>query len=111
MINLVLLALRLVLAAVLIVAGVAKLADRTGTATALRDFQLPAAWVPAVALSLPLAEIATGLALLPAASAPYAALAALGLVCVLSVAVGVNLLRGRTPDCHCFGRINSEPVE
>jgi peroxiredoxin len=106
----VLVALRLLLATVFAVAGVAKLADRTGTGKALREFLLPAVWVPILALALPLAEIGTALALLPATSARYGALAALCLLLAISAAIGVNLLRGRTPDCHCFGQIHSKPV-
>src|SRR5207247_2089163 len=25
-------------------------------------------------------------------------------------AITINLARGRTPDCHCFGKLHSEPV-
>ena len=32
------------------------------------------------------------------------------LLAVFSVAIGWNLGRGRTPDCHCFGQLHSEPA-
>ena len=53
-----LVAMRLVLAAVFAVAGLAKLRDRDGTRTALAAFGAPAAAVPALSILLPLAELA-----------------------------------------------------
>jgi peroxiredoxin len=105
-----LLALRLLLSAVFAIAGIAKLADRTGSARMVRGFGLPAPWAPALGLFLPLAELVTALALIPVSSARYGALAALGLLVAFSVAIGANLVRGRTPDCHCFGQIHSAPA-
>jgi peroxiredoxin len=105
-----LLVLRLLLAVVLAVAGIAKLADRRRSASMLRDFGFPAAWAPTLGVFLPLAEVATALALLPVTSARYGAAAALGLLIAFCAAIGVNLVRGRTPDCQCFGQIHSGPV-
>ena len=60
---------RLVLAGVLVVAGIAKLADLAGSRQAMRDFGLPASLAAPFGLFLPLAEVAIALALLPAATA------------------------------------------
>jgi thiol-disulfide isomerase/thioredoxin len=102
--------IRLFLAGLLFVAGVSKLADRVSTKRTLREFGLPARAVPALALVLPLTEIAVALALLPAASVRFAALGALGLVVSFSVVVGIELVRGRRPECHCFGQLSGETI-
>lgn len=105
-----LLSVRLVLAAVFVVAGVAKLADRAGAERALRDFGVPATLVRTVGRLLPLAEVATAVALLPAASAWYGSITALGLLLAFCVAIAISLARGRAPDCHCFGQLHSTPA-
>ena len=101
---------RLVLAAVLGVAGVAKLLDRDGSRRALLDFGAPARVVGPAALVLPLVELGAAAALMPDASARWGALAALGLLVLFSVGIGVALARGRRPSCHCFGRLHSAPA-
>jgi methylamine dehydrogenase accessory protein MauD len=49
-------------------------------------------------------------ALLPAAWAWWGALGALVLLLLFVAGIGFNLARGRTPECHCFGQLHSEPV-
>jgi peroxiredoxin len=105
-----LLASRVLLAGVFLLAGAAKLADRTGSRKAIVDFGLPAPLAPALGLALPLAEMAVGVALLPRALAWWGALGALALVLLFVGGIGYNMARGRTPDCHCFGQVHSEPV-
>jgi hypothetical protein len=64
---------------------------------------LPDAWVRPVARGLPMVELALAAALLPAALRPYAAGTAVALLAIVTLAVGVNLLRGRREiDCGCF---------
>jgi peroxiredoxin len=108
--GILLLLARLLLAAVFVVAGLAKLADRAGSRQALVGFGLPAALAAPLGLLLPLAELAVAVALLPAAWAWWGALGALVLLLLFVVGIGFNLARGRTPDCHCFGQLHSEPV-
>src|SRR5919201_2237514 len=55
-------------------------------------------------------QLGVALALLPVVSAWWGALGALGLLLVFVVGIGVSLLRGRRPDCHCFGQLHSTPV-
>ncbi len=105
-----LLMLRLVLVAVFGVAGVAKLFDRAGSRQSMREFGVPAALSGPLALALPWAELAFAIALIPRVSAWWGAVGALALLTAFTAAILVNLARGRTPDCHCFGRIHSEPV-
>lgn len=98
------------LALVLGAAGAAKLADRDGSRQAMLGFGVPAALAPGLALLLPLAEIALGLALLPAASARGAAAGAFVLFLLFIAGIIWNLARGRRPDCHCFGQLSSRPI-
>jgi uncharacterized membrane protein YphA (DoxX/SURF4 family)/peroxiredoxin len=101
---------RLVLAGVLLVAAVAKLADRAGARRSLEAFGVPAALAPAAAVALPVAELLVGAALVPVATAWVAALAATALLVSFSVAIAVAIRRGVQADCHCFGRLSSEHV-
>src|SRR6266852_9172212 len=101
---------RLLLAAVFIVAGFAKLADLPGSRQALRDFGVPAVLANPFGVLLPLAEIAVAVALIPSAFAWWGALGALALLLLFVAGISYNLARGRTPDCHCFGQIHSSPA-
>jgi peroxiredoxin/uncharacterized membrane protein YphA (DoxX/SURF4 family) len=101
---------RLVLFAVFIVAGATKLLDRPGTRKALIGFGVPGALSDALGIALTIAEIAIGVAFLPQATAWPAAFAAIALLCIFVVIMGINLASGRKPDCHCFGQIHSAPI-
>src|SRR5215203_1407045 len=101
---------RLLLAAVFSLAGVAKLSDLEGSRKAIIEFGLPAVLASPLALLLPLAELGVGAALIPASSAWWGALGALGLLLLFLVCISVNLARGRKPDCHCFGQLHSAPA-
>jgi peroxiredoxin/uncharacterized membrane protein YphA (DoxX/SURF4 family) len=104
------LGVRVVLAVVFALAGAAKLFDRPGSRRSLSEFGVPGSVVPIAAVLLPLLELATAVALIPPASARWAGLA--GLVLLLGFMGGiVNAnLRGRAPDCHCFGQLHSAPA-
>jgi peroxiredoxin/uncharacterized membrane protein YphA (DoxX/SURF4 family) len=108
--SLVLLLSRLLLAGVLIVAGVAKLADLHGSRQAMRDFGVPSLLATPLGSLLPIAELAVGIALLPAFTAWWGALCALALLLIFVIGIGYNLARGRKPDCHCFGQLSSKPI-
>jgi len=105
-----LLLLRLVLVGVFGVAGVTKLADLAGSRTAMRSFGLPEPLVAPAGIALPLAELAFAVLLLPRATAWWGALGGLVLLLAFIAGIGYNLWKGRTPDCHCFGQIYSEPI-
>ena len=110
MLELALLVARLLLAAVFLLAGMAKLSDPQGTIQGLHDFGLPWRLAQALSLVLSLGEILVAVALIPLASAWYGACGALGLLLIFVLAIGINLARGRKPDCHCFGQLHSAPV-
>ena len=101
---------RLVLAAVFLLAGVAKLADPRGASKAFAEFGLAKAPAALLALVLPVIEMGVAVALIPAQSAWYGAWAALALFGIFIAAITINLIRGRKPDCHCFGQLHSAPV-
>ena len=108
--DLVLLAARLVLAAVFVVAGLAKLADLAGSRQAMIGFGVPASLAGVFGTLLPLAELATAILLIPLATAWWGGLAALTLLLLFVVGIAVTMARGQAPDCHCFGQLHSEPV-
>ena len=101
---------RLLLSAVFLIAGGAKLADPTGGRQALIGFGVPQVLTPALSAALPIAELAVALSLIPVASAWFAAIGALALLLLFVIAIAVNLALGRTPDCHCFGQLHSAPA-
>src|SRR5207302_8558999 len=105
-----LLTARLLLAGVFALAGLAKLADRPGARTALREFGVPAALAAPLGWVLPLAELAVAAALVPVPTAWFGAVGALALLLLFVVAIGINLALGRTPSCHCFGQLASAPA-
>ena len=101
---------RLALAAVFAVAGAAKLADQPGSRKAMQDFGVPAPAAGIAGLLLPIAEIAVAIFLLPVDTARWAAIGGLVLLLAFIGGIAYNLSKGRTPDCHCFGQIHSEPA-
>jgi peroxiredoxin len=101
---------RLLLAAVFTLAGVAKLSDLKGSRQAIVDFGAPSAIAAPLGLLLPLAELVVAATLLPASTAWWGAMGALTLLSVFVVGISINLARGRTPDCHCFGQLHSAPA-
>src|SRR5579863_3622315 len=101
---------RLLLASVFLLAGASKLVDPLGFRKALRGFGLPRALARPMVVVLPVLELAVAVALVPARLAWYGARGALALLAAFMIAVGVAMLRGRKPDCHCFGQLHSAPV-
>jgi thiol-disulfide isomerase/thioredoxin/uncharacterized membrane protein YphA (DoxX/SURF4 family) len=101
---------RLVLAAIFILAGVAKLSDIKGSKQTIIEFGLPAVLASPLALLLPLAELGVAAALIAASSAWWGAFGALGLLLLFVVGISINLARGKKPNCHCFGQLHSAPA-
>ena len=101
---------RILLAAVFVVAAVAKLVDMEGTRRAVRDFGAPERLAGLLAPALVLAELAVAGLLIPASTAVAGAAGALALLLLFVVAIATNLARGRAPDCHCFGSLHSAPA-
>ena len=109
MITVVLVA-RILLAAVFAVAAVAKLCDLPGSRNAVRAFGIPAPLAPPIGALLPIAEFVIAALLLTPMTAAWAGVGAWALLSVFSVAIVVALIKGRRPDCHCFGQLHSAPA-
>ena len=101
---------RLVLAAVFVVSGIAKLLDIAGSQAAMRSFGVPESASKPAGIALPVVEILIAVLLLPVASAKWGALAALALLLAFIVGISYNLSRGRKFDCHCFGQLTSSEI-
>lgn len=101
---------RVALSAIFGVAAVTKLLDQRGTREAVKNFGAPEPLAPTLAFLLPLVELAIAAGLLFSSTAWVSAFAALLLLAVFIVAIGVNLARGNTHDCHCFGQLYSRPL-
>ena len=101
---------RLGLAAVFIVAGFAKLADRPGTRRALADFDVPHRLTDPLVLLLPAAELTAAAALVFPTTARWGAAGSLVLLALFVIGLTRVLRRGQAPDCHCFGQLHSQPA-
>jgi hypothetical protein len=71
---------------------------------------VPVAAATPLATLVPAAELLTGLALVPGAFARAGAMAALALLALFTTVSALNLWRGRTVDCGCFGSVAPEPL-
>jgi uncharacterized membrane protein YphA (DoxX/SURF4 family) len=97
-------AARVLVGAVLVVAGLLKLPDPAAAERAVRAYRLlPEALVPAAAFGLPVVEIAVGLALLTGVWVRTAALLAALLLAGYIAAIASVWARGLSIDCGCFG--------
>jgi LPXTG-motif cell wall-anchored protein len=108
--HLITILLRIALSAVFGTAGVTKLIDPQGTRESFKNFGSPESLAPPLAIALPTAELGIAAGLLFARTVRASALAALFMLVLFAVAIGVNLARGRTHDCHCFGQLYSRPL-
>ncbi len=93
-----------------VVAGAAKLADLPGSRAAVAGFGVPERLARPIGTLLPFAELATAVALLPAATARAGAVSALVLLLGFSAGIAASIARGESPDCHCFGQLHSAPA-
>jgi peroxiredoxin len=100
----------LLLAFVLFVAALTKLADRKGSREALVGFGVPSFLAGPLGFLLPLIELAAAAALIPAGTAWWGAVGALALLLLFIAGIGTNLALGRKPNCHCFGQLHSAPA-
>jgi peroxiredoxin len=105
-----LLAARLILAAVFAVSGISKLFDLSGSQAAMRSFGVPERFTRAGGIALPIAELVIAGLLVPAATARWGALLALILLAVFIAGISYSLFRGRKFDCHCFGQLTTSEI-
>src|SRR5829696_7536932 len=105
-----LLAARLILAAVFAVSGISKLFDLSGSQAAMRSFGVPEPFTRAGGIALPIAELVIAVLLIPTAAARWGALLASILLAVFIASISYSLSRGRKFDCHCFGQLTSSEI-
>ena len=100
------------LAAVFAAAAVAKLRDLSIFAAVVQNFRiLPEFLARPFAYVLPPVELAVAVGVLVEASRGWAAAGALALLAAFTVAIAVNLARGRREiDCGCFGTSHSQTL-
>jgi thiol-disulfide isomerase/thioredoxin/uncharacterized membrane protein YphA (DoxX/SURF4 family) len=108
--NAILLLARLILAVVFVIAGIAKLADPAGSRKSITGFGMPKSLAIPLAWLLPLVELICAGALIPLATAWWGATGVLLLLLSFIAGISVSLIRGRRPDCHCFGQLHSSPI-
>jgi peroxiredoxin/uncharacterized membrane protein YphA (DoxX/SURF4 family) len=107
---LVTLLLRSLLIAIFAIAGISKLSDQNGTRVAVTNFGASKKVAPIIAIMLPFFELLIASGLIFGQTVWLSSLAALFLLSLFSLVIGVNLAQGRTHDCHCFGQLHSRPL-
>jgi thiol-disulfide isomerase/thioredoxin/uncharacterized membrane protein YphA (DoxX/SURF4 family) len=110
MITALVLLCRVAIAAVLAVAGLAKLASFAQTRESVAEFGVPAAIAFPFTVLLIMCELALAIALIAAPTAWFAAVAAVALFSLFAGAVTWNLLHGRRPACNCFGQLQPSAI-
>jgi uncharacterized membrane protein YphA (DoxX/SURF4 family) len=101
---------RVALAAVFAVAGVAKLRDPHGAQRTVGAVGVPVGVRPAAAFGLCVAELAVAALLLLPGLGDIGAGIAVAMLVVFLVALGVQYLRGIEVPCACFGQIAVTPA-
>jgi uncharacterized membrane protein YphA (DoxX/SURF4 family)/thiol-disulfide isomerase/thioredoxin len=101
---------RLILAGVFAVAGLAKLADRSGSRQALQDFGVPSRHSRWAAVALPATELLAAVLLVLGSLALEGAILAALLLAAFIAGISRAMARGEAPQCHCFGQLHSSPA-
>lgn len=109
-VDIIVVALQLGLAAILTIAGVGKMMDLPGSRKAVRNFGVPRRYADPLGTALPFGELLLAALLLFGVTARLAALGALLVFVVFIAGIAWNLRHGRQPDCHCFGELHSSPA-
>jgi putative oxidoreductase len=102
----VVLAIKFALALVFVAAAVAKLADPTSFRRTLPLHGVPGPLVGAVAIAVPVVELAVAVALVPAELSPWGAIAAFVLLAVFTGAAALARARDIQAECDCFGPLD-----
>lgn len=97
---------KVVLAVVFGLAAVGKLAESAPFRRTLPFYGVPGRFVGAVAIGVPLAELAVAVTLVPAEFAPWGAISVLVLLAVFTGAAALTRARGVEAECECFGPLD-----
>ena len=108
--DVVVLAGRAVLVAVFVTAAIGKLMDLRESRASLAGFGVPERLATILGTTLPFAELAVAVALIPRPTAQWAAVAALALLIAFIAGIGNAMRKGEAPSCNCFGAIHSAPA-
>lgn len=108
--DILLLLIRLGLAGVMALAGLAKLADPAGSRQAFEGFGVSGSFAKVGPVLLSLVELAIAALLVFTQTSWFGAVGALVLLLVFIGQMGYQLAKGNSPDCHCFGQVYSAPV-
>ncbi|MBX5457008.1 MAG: DoxX family membrane protein [Thermogemmatispora sp.] len=109
---------RLVIGTLLLLTGTQKLKDLSAFREGLRAYQILPVWLETqksllglLALTIALVECSLALLLLAGAWSRPAACGAAGLLLLFSLAMALNLFRGRRDlSCHCGGPLGDRPL-
>ncbi|MFN0138845.1 MAG: redoxin domain-containing protein [Pyrinomonadaceae bacterium] len=102
--------IRILLAGIFALAGIAKFLDLKGSRKAFMDFGIPQGLAMPGAIALSIVEIVIAGLFLSIETSWYAAIGASFLLLLFIIQMIYQMARGNAPDCHCFGQIHSEPV-
>ncbi len=108
--EILLLLIRIFLAAIFLLAGIGKLLDLEGSKKAVKDFGVPDSLAKPIAYGLPIIEIVIAILLLSVSSSWIGAIGGFLLLLIFIGGMLWQMAKGNAPDCHCFGQIHSEPV-
>jgi peroxiredoxin/uncharacterized membrane protein YphA (DoxX/SURF4 family) len=108
--DIALLIVRLILAAIFGVAGTAKLLDLEGSEKAVVGFGVPKVLAKPVSIILPICEVLIAVSLLLIEFSWFGAIGGTALLLIFAGGMLFQISKGNAPDCHCFGQFHSEPV-
>lgn len=104
-------AVRFALGTIFFLSGLAKLPNLKEFERIVRDYRIiPIRAAHGLALTIPLAEIGLGLLLLVGLGVRMTAVAVCVLLMIFSIAVVVNLVRGRRIPCGCLGSLSQHEI-
>jgi thiol-disulfide isomerase/thioredoxin len=102
--------LALLIGGVFVTSAIAKIADRDGSRRAVMNFGLPTSVAGPLSSFLPFAELAIAFVLTLTTATWWGSVAALSLLLIFTIGITINLAKGRSFDCHCFGQLHSAPI-
>jgi len=106
----VVLAARVALSAIFLVASYGKLRDLPGSRQTIQNFGLPGGPARVAGVALPVVELVVAVLLIFPPTARAGAIVALLLLLAFIAGIANVMRQGLAPDCHCFGAVHSEPA-
>ena len=108
--EMILLLLRILLAGIFALAGIAKFLDLKGSEKAFVEFGVPRAIALPSSIALATFEIAIAGLFLVTTTSWFGSVGASFLLILFISQMIYQMAKGNAPNCHCFGQIHSEPV-